>query len=131
MSTYVTQQRKALIDFLSNHPDEMLSAKEIASGVTGENISVSSVYRNLAALESKGQVRRQYDGDIREVRYQYLGAMCRGNLHLCCKRCGRTFHMSTGGARTLLDDVANSEGFSVDMGETVLFGTCGSCKETY
>ena len=45
MPKYQTKQRTLLLDFLNQHPDELLSAKEIAENLKADNISVSSVYR--------------------------------------------------------------------------------------
>ena len=53
MSSYSTQQRKALLAYLSRHPDELLSARQIADALADEKISLSAVYRNLAQLETE------------------------------------------------------------------------------
>lgn len=53
MSSYSTRQRKALLAYLSRHPDELLSARQIADALADEKISLSAVYRNLAQLEAE------------------------------------------------------------------------------
>ena len=58
MSSYSTQQRKALLAYLSRHPDELLSARQIADALADEKISLSAVYRNLAQLEAEEKVQR-------------------------------------------------------------------------
>ena len=58
MARYATRQRRALQEYLSRHPDESLSARQIAEGLCGDGISVSAVYRNLAQMELEGEVRR-------------------------------------------------------------------------
>ena len=58
MPKYSTQQRKALLHYLSEHPDEHLSTRQIAQALAAKKISLSAVYRNLAALEAEGKVRR-------------------------------------------------------------------------
>lgn len=128
MSKYMTQQRKSLLDYLNRHSDEVLSVQEIAQALEQESISKSSVYRNLAELENEGAVRRKYSGAGREILYQYIGAeACRNSLHLSCRVCGRTFHMTAAGADQLLRAVAKTEGFTVDKGDTVLYGVCEDC----
>ncbi len=42
--------------------DELLSVQEIADELEQRAISKSSVYRNLAELETEGVVRRKYSG---------------------------------------------------------------------
>ena len=95
MSSYSTRQRKALLAYLSRHPDELLSARQIADALADEKISLSAVYRNLAQLEAEEKVRRSSKSGTREVYYQYLDAeSCKGALHMSCVKCGRTFHMA-------------------------------------
>ena len=126
MSQYMTRQRKALLDYLSAHADETFSAQELAAALTG--ISASAVYRNLAALEAEGKLRRV--SSAREAAYQYVGAdACRGRVHLKCKRCNRTFHMDERGAAALLGVVEQTEGFAVDKDDTVLYGVCELCQD--
>lgn len=127
---YVTKQRKILLDYLTKHTDDPLPAQEIAEALEQESISKSSVYRNLAELENEGVVRRKYRGAGRELLYQYVGAeACKGSIHLSCKQCGRTFHMTAAGADQLLRAVAETEGFAVDKGDTVLYGVCEDCRK--
>ena len=126
MPNYMTRQRRALLDYLSAHADETLSAREIAAALAG--VSASAVYRNLAALETEGKLRRVKGA--REAAYQYVGAAsCRGRVHLKCKRCNRTFHMDERGAERLVGVVEQAEGFAVDKGDTVLYGVCELCQD--
>ena len=130
MPKYVTRQRKTLLDYLSAHADEQLSAQEIAAALAEDGVSLSAVYRNLAELETEGRLRRTARGSGREAVYQFIGAdECRGCLHLQCKRCGRTFHMDAAGAEQLKNVVEKTEGFALDKGDTVLYGVCEICRD--
>ena len=51
MAKYLTRQRKRLLEYLSEHTDEQMTARQIADALTADNISISAVYRNLSALE--------------------------------------------------------------------------------
>ena len=53
---YSTRQRKLLLDYLSAHPHQLLSAGEIARDLREREVSLSAVYRNLAQLEAEGFV---------------------------------------------------------------------------
>ncbi len=129
MSGYVTKQRKTLLSYLEAHPDEQLSAKRIASDLAAYGISLSAVYRNLAALESEQKLRRCSKNGSRELYYQYTDAhSCRECLHLSCKQCGRTFHMDNEDAEILVRRVAENKGFSIDRADTMLYGVCESCQ---
>ena len=129
MSKYVTKQRRVLLDYLTEHADETLSAGQIAQALSDREISVSAVYRNLAELEREGRLHRAA-GAGKEQSYRYSGAeSCRGCLHLSCTRCGRTFHMGRADANRLVNAVAEAEGFALDRAETVLYGVCENCRE--
>ena len=128
-SRYMTRQRRALMNFFSRHPDEQLSAQEIAAALQEYDVSQSAVYRNLTALEEQGLVRRSRQTDGREQFYQFIGSeTCRNCIHLSCTRCGRTFHMDTDEADAFLKTVAERDGFAVDKSETVLYGVCETCQ---
>lgn len=58
MSGYNTKQRRALLAFLGEHPDELLTARQMADTLAEKQISLSAVYRNLAQLEAEEKVRR-------------------------------------------------------------------------
>lgn len=129
MTKYVTKQRKALLDFFLCHTDEALSARQIAASLEGGAVSVSAVYRNLAALEQAGLVKRMSKVGSHEVFYQYTDAPeCRERLHLSCKKCGKTYHMDSSEAELLIRSIAKTDNFAVDKTETVLYGLCVACQ---
>ena len=129
MAAYITKQRRILQSFLADHPDESLSAADIAAALSGASISVSAVYRNLAALEEEGRVRRISRGSGREIYYQYTDTeSCRAHLHLLCKSCGATYHMDKEDADQLIETLARHEKFLIDTVDTVLYGTCEACQ---
>ena len=127
MVKYLTNQRKTLLSYLSEHPDEQISAKQIASELESSGISLSAVYRNLSDLEAEEKVKRCQKAGTREVLYQYIAAeSCAGCLHLSCSRCGKTIHMHTAQADALVKQVEEKEAFLIDKGNTVL---CQSCQK--
>ncbi|MBQ2581742.1 MAG: transcriptional repressor, partial [Ruminococcus sp.] len=67
MSVYTTKQRTLLLELLRSHADETLSAEEIAKMLGSEGVSISAIYRNLAALESEGKLQRVTKGGSRRV----------------------------------------------------------------
>ena len=131
MSEYKTRQRRTLLVYLSRHPDELLSARQIADALAEEHISLSAVYRNLAQLEAEEKVRRSSKSGTREVYYQYLDAEdCKGALHMKCIKCGKTFHMADGNVALFAKHLAQSEQFLLDTTDTILSGICSACRET-
>lgn len=129
MTKYMTKQRKVLLNYFSRHAHEALSAKEIAEALGDEQISASAVYRNLAALEEDGLLKRVSKPGSHEAFFQYTNISgCYEKLHLSCKRCGKMFHMNSSGAELLIRTIAEKEGFSIDRSDTVLYGLCESCQ---
>ncbi len=130
MPKYMTRQRKALLTYLGAHVDEPLSAQDMADALEPEGVSRSAVYRNIADLEAEGKLRRDHVGDTHAIYYRYVAAAgCQNMVHLSCKKCGRTFHMDSGGAEALTQIVEKAEGFSLDRSDTVLYGVCALCQD--
>ena len=125
---YSTHQRQQLLAFLREHRDETFSAAQIAAYMEG--VSRSAIYRNLAALEAEGQIKRVVKSGSKQSFYRYLGAgECREHLHLSCSRCGAVLHMDHPATDTLIDSVMRDSGFAVDSAATVLYGVCGRCRK--
>ena len=132
MPRYNTRQRKLLLAFLTQHPHEHLTVRQIAQALTGENVSLSAVYRNLAQLEEEKKIRQCSAAGSRERVYQYMDAdACRHRLHLFCKQCKRSFHMNEEDAQQLICAVEQRENFLIDRGQTVLYGICEECRHIH
>ena len=129
MAKYITKQRRLLLDFLAKHTDETLSAGQIAEALSGKEISTSAIYRNLAALEQEGKLKRSVKPGSQEAYYRYTDDEdCRGHLHLSCLRCGKTVHVEEPETDALARSLASTEGFTLDRTDTVLYGICADCK---
>jgi len=129
MAKYMTRQRRILMDYLAGNADSLLSAEMIAAALEPQGISLSAVYRNVAALEAEGKVRRSGKAGSRTVYYQYSAAEeCREKLHLSCRECGKTCHMEPREAERLARSIKTHEGFVLDRAETVLYGVCRDCR---
>ncbi|MBP5294449.1 MAG: transcriptional repressor [Lachnospiraceae bacterium] len=130
MPKYNTKQRALLMDYLAAHPDEEFTAGEIASALEPQGISKSAVYRNLSELEEEGLLKRRTLPGSREIHYRYLGnEHCAESLHLSCKVCGRTIHMSNQETEFFVRTIAANDRFELDRHETVLYGTCRKCRK--
>ncbi len=130
MAKYLTKQRKHLLDFLSEHTDETLSTGQIAEALSGKGISTSAIYRNLAALEQEGKLKRSVKPGSQEAFYRYTDDKdCRGHLHLSCLRCGKTVHVEEAETDALAHRLAKNEGFELDRTDTVLYGICAACRK--
>lgn len=130
MPKYSTRQRTLLREYLAARSDEEMTAREIASALETQGISKSAVYRNLADLEEEGLLKRRTLQGSREIHYRYLGKeSCAEALHLSCKVCGRTIHMSSQETEFFVRTIAANDRFLLDRHETVLYGTCRNCRK--
>lgn len=130
MAKYITQQRKRLLAYLSDHTDEQMTARQIAEALTSDNISTSAVYRNLSALEKEDLLKRSVREGTREVFYQYVATdKCKDRLHLSCRICGKNIHLGEKETEQLLHSTLESIGFQIDKSNTILYGICKDCRK--
>ena len=127
---YSTKQRLILADFLKSNRNRQFSINEIAEAVGKDGIGKSTVYRNMSQLLESGDVRRFRGNNGKNVLYQYVGhnSGCNGHFHLKCNGCGQLFHIDCESVMGIRDHINAHHDFAVDIGSTVFYGLCGSCK---
>lgn len=131
MSSYHTEQRKILLDFLSKNRDRSFTIDEITAGIgaCGETLARSTVYRLASKLASEGVIRRFVKSDSRSASYQLAACEhCEAHLHLKCVGCGKLFHMDEAVSDELISKIRAHSAFSVDEEESVLYGKCARCN---
>ena len=130
MAKYHTRQRKRLLEYLSEHTDEQMTAHQIAEALAADNISISAIYRNLSVLEEEGLLKRSVLEGTREVFYQYIAAEeCKDSLHLSCYICRKSIHLGKAETNHLLQSTLESTGFQIDKLGTILYGVCANCRK--
>jgi Fur family ferric uptake transcriptional regulator len=123
-----TGQRRRLIEILAR-AGQPLAIPDILRGRRG--LAQSSVYRNLAALELAGVVRRVMTGE-EFAKYELSEELTGHHHHLICATCGRTEDVTLPPdlerrLDTVLDGVAREADFA-DVGHRVdVLGTCSDC----
>ena len=127
--TYHTAQKARLFSFLQQHADTSFTAEELCAALAGAGaVGKSTVYRLLPQLVAEGQVKRFSGSGQRRALYQAVGcAHCDAHLHLKCTVCGKLIHLDESASDAVLHRVLQSSAFSVDEGQTVLFGKCAAC----
>mgnify|MGYP001339500070 FL=1 len=129
MAKYMTSQRRMLMTFLSEHPDQQFSAKEIAEHLKDESICISSVYRNLSVLEKDGMITSVLRDGMRDKYYRCLFSEdCRSCIHYTCIKCGKSFHMIQQNAKSLIENAENDSKFTISAEKSVIYGTCKDCN---
>lgn len=134
MAEYETKQRRILLDYLNQHPDQGFSVEELYEGLcaahTDEPVpGKSTLYRLIARLVSDGLVKRFTGEHGRQFAYQLVACdACDSHLHLKCTACGNLYHMDHAVSEQIMSEVLQRSEFSLDEKETVLFGICKGCK---
>ncbi|MBM3163411.1 MAG: transcriptional repressor [Chlorobi bacterium] len=88
------------------------------------NLSLGTVYRNLAVLIAEGLVKKIDSGST----FDRFEAKTTAHYHLICRKCGTIIDFEK---RIFpeIEDVVNSEtDFSVEGHRIDFFGTCSACR---
>ena len=124
MKKYLTSQREILYAFLKEHSDKQFTIYEIAEKLRDNNISKSSIYRNISSLVDEGLVQSYTEGN-KKLLYQYIGEQnCSSHLHLKCTVCGEIMHLDNNSMDVIYDSIAKKNGFNVDTNKTIIYGEC-------
>ena len=130
--TYKTDGREALIEFLSRNPDRQFTADELCHAVNGDGEGGrSSTYRHLTALCADSTVRKFRSETHNCAVYQYIGKKCDCSTHFHekCTRCGAIRHLACDDSIRFAAHLLEVHGFSVDCGQSILYGVCATCRE--
>jgi Fur family ferric uptake transcriptional regulator len=100
--------------------------EEIATAVrqTATGVNISTVYRALELLEELGLVQHTHLGHGAPT---YSLASESDHVHLVCRDCGRLDEAPPELVAPLVEDLATSRGFQVDVGHFAVFGRCRDC----
>ena len=131
MAGYQTEQKKILLQFLTEHKEQAFAIEEVAMAMKAYGPHApgkSTVYRLMLHLLEEKKVRRFVEEGGRRFLYQLPGdEHCHEHLHLKCNRCGRLLHLDEGLSRELRERVRGAAAFCVSNDDTVLFGLCADC----
>ena len=120
----VSSARRLVLAALSR-AGRPLTAEEISLGVAGlPDADVTSVYRNLEALERIGVVRHMHLG---HGPGKYALAGDRGHEYLVCEACGETRTVDAAELDAVRDEVRERFGFEARFSHFPLCGLCAAC----
>jgi Fur family ferric uptake transcriptional regulator len=134
MSGYNTEQKRLLIEFLRQNSENSYTVEQIVEGIkdsAGESaLGRSTVYRLMTRLVEEKQVQRFAEEGSRRFSYRIIADYhCRNHLHLKCLGCGKILHLDRETSDALLERVRLVKDFSVSEEDTLLFGSCSSCRQ--
>ena len=123
---YQTKQMNVLLRFLKDNSDKHFTVYEITENICFGGLGKSTVYRLIGRLVDNGKVRRFLKNGTKQFVYQYVDCNC-SHLHLKCVDCGKIIHLDTSVSEQLESKIFNESGFSIDGGNTMLYGKCKEC----
>ena len=123
-TSYQTQQKTALLEFLQKNAEQQFTIDEIISALGEEAPGKSTAYRLIKKLCDENLVRRfTRDGTASAV-YQLAGkSCCAEHLHIKCVDCGLLIHLDNAAC----DALAKTTGFEIDDEKSMLYGRCADC----
>ena len=130
--TYNKHLRQSLLDYLVLHPDRQFTANELCQALTGSSErGKSSVYRHISALCNDGVLQKFRNDTADRNVYQYVGERCDcgSHFHEKCLRCGSLRHIDCADSTAFAQHLLLEHGFSVNCGQSILYGICAACRE--
>jgi Fur family ferric uptake transcriptional regulator len=124
---YVTRPREWITGILQREP-RFLSAAEIHAALEqgGARVSLSTVYRTLDRLRTKGDVTARADGEG-EATY-ILCEPTRHHHHAICRSCGRVEDVDCEAVDRFAGQLRARNGFELDGHAIEFFGRCRECR---
>ncbi|MBE6809489.1 MAG: transcriptional repressor [Ruminococcaceae bacterium] len=123
MANY-SKQREAILNELRGRCDHP-TASQVYEGVREviPNISLGTVYRNLASLVESGEILSVTVGDGKE----HFDGDKSFHLHLHCKCCGAIIDSRVKDDK--LNSIAKFDGFAPETSVCVVYGLCKNCQK--
>ena len=124
---YVTRPREQIAGVLRAEP-RFLSAAEIHRALEQANarVSLSTVYRTLEYLRSKGDVTERLD-EAGESTFM-LCEPAHHHHHAICRVCGRVDDVSCAALGQIAESLRATLGFELDGHNMEFLGTCRTCR---
>ena len=120
-----SRQREEIIRVLRStdtHPTAAWVYSKVKEAIP--NISLGTVYRNLAALSVSGEILSLSVGDG----FEHFDGNAAPHAHLHCRSCGKIFDAPVHGDP--LADIARANGFEPEPSVYIEYGVCEKCKKT-
>ena len=119
-----SRQREAILNELQNRCDHP-TANQVYEGVRKviPNISLGTVYRNLAALVENGDILSVSVGDG----FEHFDGDKSFHLHQHCRHCGAIVDVRADEGK--LKELSYFDGFMPETSVCVVYGTCKNCSQ--
>lgn len=130
--SYQTRQQEALEALFAQHPGECLTADEAHRALieNGMDIGKTTVYRVITRLCQSGRLRKYVSHDSGgAAQFQYNPCQ-ESHLHIRCTHCGALAHLHCEEVEAFSNHLTHHHGFTLDEGQTILYGCCENCRKT-
>ena len=126
-SRRITPQRRLILDTLAQAGSH-LDAGEIYERVRlrDPRLSLSTIYRTLAALKASGAVRELH---LDQEHHHYELDNQDRHSHLVCMECGRVIEVDGEPFAQVAQVVGQAHGFDVTATQVELTGRCAECRQ--
>ncbi len=121
---HYSKRREAILDVLRStdtHPTANWIYKKVRERIP--NISLGTVYRNLAGLTNDGEILQIEVGDG----FEHFDSDISPHLHLYCKECEKIFDKRL--KSDYISRLAKESGFQTDTTIYVAYGICKNCNK--
>ena len=120
-----SRQRESIKAFLAGRTDHP-TADTIYVNIKQQypNISLGTVYRNLALLESLGEIKKISFGDGAE----HFDPNTDPHYHFICRSCGQVSDLPMKVNTDIERDALLGFDGSIDSHEILFYGTCAYCR---
>lgn len=122
-----SRQRELLLEILCSttcHPDADWVYARMREKMP--NVSLGTVYRNLARLAEEGVILKL---DVGQTKDRFDG-FAAPHYHLACKGCGAVVDIPLAYTKSLDDNAGKESGCEIESHSLLFYGKCPSCTGT-
>ena len=133
-SSYKTDQKEKLLEYMQAHADTHMTATDIYSGLRSSSIriGITTVYRQLERLQEEGVVTKYVIDENTPACFEFTGhrqgehQVCH---HLKCVSCGKLIHLHCAEVTKLEEHIFEDHHFRIDPRRTLFYGYCEDCMK--
>lgn len=128
----LTNQRKAILNIITENVHEHLSCEEIFNLVSVDypEIGIATIYRTIQLFENLNIVVK-VDFDDGFSRYEIKeNTNDHHHHHLICLKCGKILEVQLDLLESLESTIESQEDFSITDHNVKFYGYCKSCKDS-
>lgn len=122
-----TRERATILEAVYKREDHF-SADDLLFHMRQDGMEVSraTLYRNLKLLCTAGLL---LEADFGHGHTHYERAATTQHEHLVCEKCGSVTEVSAGRFAEAVQQVAATQGFTIEHHQLRIFGTCKKCQK--